>query len=79
MVTAAEKLAAATPSAFRKLVAQSKNGTAYEQTGISTQGKVEGYFTARGIRPKFADKLDRMGRTFPAEMFHVNPLARKGA
>ncbi|MBC15683.1 Type II secretion system protein E [Pseudodesulfovibrio profundus] len=51
----------------------------YEQTGISTQGKVEGYFTARGIRPKFADKLDRMGRTFPAEMFHVNPLARKGA
>jgi len=49
---------------------------AYEQTNISKEGKVEGYFTARGIRPKFAEKLERMGRPFPQEMFEVNPLAR---
>jgi len=48
---------------------------AYDQTNISKDGKVEGYFTARGIRPKFAEKLERMGRVFPQDMFNVNPLA----
>jgi pilus assembly protein CpaF len=48
---------------------------AYDQTNISKEGKVEGYFTARGIRPKFAEKLERMGRVFPQSMFTVNPLA----
>ena len=42
----AEKLAAATPSAFRKLVAQSKNGTAYEQTGISKEDVSTGVLEA---------------------------------
>lgn len=51
---------------------------AFEQTNIDKEGKVEGYFTARGIRPKFAEKLDRMGRPFSHSMFEVNPLARKG-
>jgi pilus assembly protein CpaF len=46
---------------------------AYEQTNVSAEGKVEGYFTARGIRPKFATKLERMGRTFPRDMFDVAP------
>ena len=46
---------------------------AYEQTNVSAEGKVEGYFTARGIRPKFAAKLERMGRTFPRDMFDVAP------
>ena len=51
---------------------------AFEQTGMSPEGKVEGYFTARGIRPKFAEKLERMGFPFPAEMFNVTPRpARK--
>ncbi len=49
---------------------------AYEQTNVSAEGKVEGYFTARGIRPKFAAKLERMGRTFPRDMFDV--AARPG-
>lgn len=46
---------------------------AYDQTGVSKDGKVEGRFTARGIRPKFADKLERMGFSFPTDMFHVAP------
>ncbi|WP_319542326.1 CpaF family protein [uncultured Pseudodesulfovibrio sp.] len=46
---------------------------AYDQTGVSKDGKVEGYFTARGIRPKFAEKLERMGFPFPTDMFHVTP------
>jgi len=50
---------------------------AFEQTNISKQGKVEGYHTARGIRPKFAQKLERMGRPFPPEMFQVAPEARR--
>lgn len=51
---------------------------AFEQTGVSPEGKVEGYFTARGIRPKFAEKLERMGFPFPTDMFNVTPRpARK--
>ncbi|MGL1862715.1 MAG: CpaF family protein [Pseudodesulfovibrio sp.] len=50
---------------------------AYEQTNVSAEGKVEGYFTARGIRPKFAEKLERMGHAFPASMFEVAPEARR--
>ncbi|XPV75631.1 MAG: CpaF family protein [Desulfovibrio sp.] len=42
---------------------------AFEQTNITKDGKVEGHFTARGIRPKFAEKLDRMGRPFPEHIF----------
>jgi pilus assembly protein CpaF len=49
---------------------------AYEQTNVSSEGKVEGYFTARGIRPKFAQKLERMGHVFPADMFDVAPQSR---
>jgi len=50
---------------------------AYEQTGLTPDGKVDGYFTSRGIRPKFAKKLERMGCPFPAEMFIVAPQARR--
>jgi pilus assembly protein CpaF len=44
---------------------------AYEQINISSTGKVEGYFTARGIRPKFARKLERMGMPFSSDMFDL--------
>jgi len=50
---------------------------AFEQTNVSKQGKVEGYFTARGIRPKFAQQMERMGRPFPAHLFTINPLAQR--
>ncbi|WP_316897733.1 CpaF family protein [Pseudodesulfovibrio indicus] len=46
---------------------------AFEQIGLNAEGKVEGYFTSRGIRPKFAEKLERMGFPFPADMFRVTP------
>ncbi|QJB55240.1 CpaF family protein [Pseudodesulfovibrio sp. zrk46] len=50
---------------------------AFEQTNVNKQGKVEGFFTARGIRPKFAQQLDRMGFSFPASMFEAAPQARR--
>ncbi len=50
---------------------------AFEQTNINKEGKVEGYHTARGIRPKFAQKLERMGRPLPSEMFQIAPEARR--
>ncbi|BDQ34894.1 CpaF family protein [Pseudodesulfovibrio portus] len=52
---------------------------AFEQTGVDSDGKVEGYHTARGIRPKFAEKLERMGCPFPTDMFQVSPISRKEA
>ncbi|MCJ2164429.1 MULTISPECIES: CpaF family protein [unclassified Pseudodesulfovibrio] len=51
---------------------------AYEQTGVSSAGKVEGYFTARGIRPKFAERLERMGCPFTSGMFDLSPQALAG-
>ena len=51
---------------------------AYEQVGLTPDGRVDGYFTARGIRPQFADKLERMGRPYPSEMFHVTPRPTGG-
>lgn len=50
---------------------------AYEQTNVSKEGKVEGYFTARGIRPKFAQNLERMGHEFPSDMFEMAPQAKR--
>ncbi|EGB16160.1 type II secretion system protein E [Pseudodesulfovibrio mercurii] len=50
---------------------------AFEQTGLTHDGKVEGYFTARGIRPKFAEKLERMGFPFPMDTFNVTPRPPK--
>ena len=42
---------------------------AFRQTGIDAHGKVEGYFQATGIRPKFADKLRHQGINLPDAMF----------
>ena len=42
---------------------------AFRQTGIDAHGKVEGYFQATGIRPKFADKLHHQGIALPDAMF----------
>lgn len=51
---------------------------AFEQTNVNKEGQVEGYHTARGIRPKFAEKMERMGRPFPAEMFQPAEEAGRG-
>jgi pilus assembly protein CpaF len=47
----------------------------YIQTGIQN-GRVEGYFTATGIRPKFMDKIEAQGIQIPAAMFV--PSQRRG-
>ena len=41
----------------------------FEQTGIAADGKVEGYFHASGIRPKFAEHLRIAGIPLRDELF----------
>jgi len=40
----------------------------FVQTGVEN-GRVEGYFTAMGIRPKFIDKIEAAGMSLPPDMF----------
>jgi pilus assembly protein CpaF len=42
---------------------------AFEQTGVGQNGKVQGRFVARGIRPRFASKLEAQGIVFEPELF----------
>jgi pilus assembly protein CpaF len=42
---------------------------AYKQTGLSTEGQVQGYFQATGVRPKFSDRLRAFGAVVPDAMF----------
>jgi hypothetical protein len=46
----------------------------FERLGVE-DGKVIGRFTATGIRPKFADKLERSGFKLPSTLFEVAPSA----
>ncbi len=41
----------------------------FVQTGIH-KGKIEGYFTAHGIRPQFMDKIEASGIRLPPAMFN---------
>jgi pilus assembly protein CpaF len=41
----------------------------FEKQGVSEEGKTLGSFTATGIRPKFADKLQASGINVPAHFF----------
>jgi len=40
----------------------------FEQTGV-VNGRVQGYFTATGVRPSFTEKLAAMGMGLPLDMF----------
>ncbi|MDP2847425.1 MAG: CpaF family protein [Humidesulfovibrio sp.] len=42
---------------------------AYEQSGLDSQGKVQGRFVSRGIRPKFSDRLAAHGVTLDQHLF----------
>ncbi|HMM39862.1 MAG TPA: CpaF family protein [Desulfovibrio sp.] len=42
---------------------------AFEQTGVGQNGRVQGRFLARGIRPKFAAKLEAQGIVFEPGLF----------
>jgi pilus assembly protein CpaF len=41
----------------------------FRQTGLSPDGKVEGYFQASGVRPKFSERLRTFGAVLPDAMF----------
>jgi pilus assembly protein CpaF len=41
----------------------------FEKQGVSAEGRTIGTFTATGIRPKFAEKLQASGIALPANMF----------
>ena len=41
----------------------------FEKQGVSSDGRILGNFTATGIRPKFAEKLQSSGITLPANFF----------
>ena len=41
----------------------------FRQTGINSEGEVQGYFQATGVRPKFADRLRSFGVVLPDAMF----------
>ncbi len=42
---------------------------AFRQIGLSPDGKVQGYFQATGVRPKFSDRLRVYGAVLPDAMF----------
>ncbi|MBZ2208293.1 CpaF family protein [Massilia soli] len=42
---------------------------AFRQTGVATDGTVEGYFQATGVRPKFSERLRSFGIAMPDTMF----------
>jgi len=48
---------------------------AFEQTGVSPEGKVKGAFLARGIRPKFSSRLEAKGIALPGSLFDPKPIA----
>jgi len=41
----------------------------FEQTGVDTDGKVQGHFCATGVRPRFADRLRMFGAPVPEDTF----------
>lgn len=41
----------------------------YRQTGVGSDGQVQGYFQATGLRPKFADRLRSFGVNLPDATF----------
>lgn len=43
----------------------------YKETGIDERGKMTGYFTASGIRPKFMDKLANTRVPLPNNLFNT--------
>jgi pilus assembly protein CpaF len=43
----------------------------YEQTGVSPDGEVLGYFRPTGIRPMFSPRLEAIGYKLGAEMFNT--------
>jgi pilus assembly protein CpaF len=45
----------------------------FVRTGMDADGKIQGYFEATGIRPRFLDDLKAMGIEFPGRYFEPGP------
>jgi pilus assembly protein CpaF len=41
----------------------------FEQTGVDGDGKVQGRFSATGVRPRFAERLKMFGVPVPEDSF----------
>jgi pilus assembly protein CpaF len=41
----------------------------FEQTGVDKDGKVQGHFSASGVRPRFAERLKMFGVPVPDDTF----------
>ena len=50
-------------------VVSMQNLFVFEQQGVSSEGRLLGTFNAKGIRPKFAEKLKAVGFDLPLNMF----------
>jgi pilus assembly protein CpaF len=48
----------------------------FKQTGVTEEGKVQGFFTATGIVPKYFDHLQSSGEGVPKELF--TPVSGQG-
>ena len=44
----------------------------FQQTGIDSDGKIQGFFIATGIRPRFVDLLESRGIALPPNIFTEN-------
>ena len=42
---------------------------AFEQTGVTPDGKLKGQFRSRGIRPKFIERFEALGIPIPLDLF----------
>jgi len=49
----------------------------FEKQGISSDGKTIGTFTATGIRPRFAERLQTLGINLPVDMFQPTTPRRR--
>ena len=47
---------------------------AFEQTGVTTDGKLKGQFRSRGIRPKFIERFEALGIPIPFDLFDPNKI-----
>jgi pilus assembly protein CpaF len=47
----------------------------FKQTGVGTDGTVQGYFSATGVRPRFGERLRTFGVALPDDMF--DPTVQK--
>lgn len=46
----------------------------FEQTGIDADGKVNGRFRAKGIRPRFVERFKALSLPIPLDLFETGKM-----